>query len=103
MQRIIELDSSGNVTRTRDLAISNRNWQHPWHLVPSIRLSERLREAATTQDGPGIPVTVHSAAEVMSVDCDAGRLILADGVLVSADVLIGADGSSVRTRLLLFQ
>jgi len=99
MQTRVDLDPGGNQSQAHDFSLLKQRWQHPWHLVPRVRLFKRLREAATAEDREGIPVVVHTVAEIASIDCGAGRLVLVDGASVSADVLVGADGAHVSTYL----
>jgi 2-polyprenyl-6-methoxyphenol hydroxylase-like FAD-dependent oxidoreductase len=92
MLGLAEFAPTGGEERAVDLTAVNRMWQHPWHIIHRALLHNKLREAATTETGPGSPAVLHTSAKVTSVDCEAGRIILADGTSIDADVIVGADG-----------
>ena len=51
---------------------------------------------ATEDEGTGRPAVLHTASKVVEVDPDAGTLVLANGTTFSGDLILGADGVSVR-------
>lgn len=65
-------------------------------------LHQTLKERATSADFPGRPVALHTASRVTSCDCDKGTVELASGQVLSADLIVGADGikSAVRKYVL---
>lgn len=95
MEGIRQLRGTGEVVTDHDLREPNKMWQHPWHLAHRVGLHNKLKDAATSKQAPGPPATLHTASRVSSVDCDAGRIVLEDGLAVPADVIIGADGVNV--------
>lgn len=86
---------TGGEKRITDLTNLNKMWQHPWHSVDANLLRSRLEEVATTEDGPTSPAVLHTSAMVANIDSEAGRIILADGSSINADVIVGADGVDV--------
>ncbi|CAG8979137.1 hypothetical protein HYALB_00000270 [Hymenoscyphus albidus] len=57
-----------------------------------VDLHEALKKLATTKDGPGIPATIHVKSPVVSYDPEGPSMSLADGTLITADLVIAADG-----------
>lgn len=51
---------------------------------------------ATGDKGTGPPAVLHTASKIVDVDPDAGTLVLANGSTFSGDLILGADGVSVR-------
>ena len=46
--------------------------------------------------GTGPPAVLHTASKIVDVDRHAGTLVLANGSTFSGDLILGADGVSVR-------
>lgn len=63
-----------------------------------VDLHNELKHKATSITGAGIPVKLHTASAVTTVDCAAATIALADGRTLSGDLVIGADGIHSRTR-----
>ncbi|CAG8954037.1 hypothetical protein HYFRA_00009137 [Hymenoscyphus fraxineus] len=57
-----------------------------------VDLHEALKKLATMKDGPGIPATIHVKSPVVSYDLEEPSMSLADGTLITADLVIAADG-----------
>ncbi|POY74198.1 hypothetical protein BMF94_2772 [Rhodotorula taiwanensis] len=75
----------------------------PWLLNHRVDLHNELRRLATTEDGPGKPAVIRTASRVAEVqDAETGKVTLADGEVLSADVIVAADGihSIGRTAVL---
>lgn len=64
-------------------------------------LHQGLRDAATSPELPGNPVHIRTAAAVVACDTEAGTVTLGSGEVITADLVIGADGihSTVRTSV----
>lgn len=73
-------------------------WPADWWLVNRPDLHEALKEKATSADGPGVPVRIHTGTGVESVDCEAGTILLSDGTRVGGDLIVCADGIHSKTR-----
>ncbi|POS81106.1 salicylate hydroxylase [Diaporthe helianthi] len=73
-------------------------WPAGWWLVNRPDLHEALKEKATSADGPGVPVRIHTGTGVESVDCEAGTILLSDGTRVGGDLIVCADGIHSKTR-----
>ncbi|KAK0671452.1 putative salicylate hydroxylase [Cercophora samala] len=74
-----------------DLWFSHRVDLHAW-----------LRRKATALEGPGIPVTLHLKCTVVGYDPATPSITFADGTVVSADLVVGADGvHSIATEVVL--
>lgn len=61
-------------------------------------LHNALKKQATSTEGPGRPVKIHTACSVSSVDCKAATITTADGKTVHGDLFVGADGIHSHTR-----
>ncbi|KAM5351596.1 hypothetical protein ACJ41O_004319 [Fusarium nematophilum] len=92
MSHLYEFRQNGSLIKHVDLTALNARWQHPWHLVHRVALHDRLKRAATGEDGPGRPAALHVSSKVVRVDPLKGSIELADGSATRADVVLGADG-----------
>ena len=70
-----------------------------WVLCHRVRLHNALKEVAMFADGIGPPAVLHTSSKVVGVDPDTATVILEDGRRFSGDIVIGADGISVRILL----
>ncbi|KAI0600179.1 hypothetical protein F4775DRAFT_582764 [Biscogniauxia sp. FL1348] len=96
--RLVEYDYTGRLVEEKDLAALNKMWQHPWLLVHRATLQDKLREFALAKDGQGPPAVLYTASKVIDVQPEAGEVTLEDGTIVTADVIVGADGVYSKTR-----
>jgi salicylate hydroxylase len=66
-------------------------------------LHEALKQRATSPAFPGREATVRTSSRVVDCDCERGTVVLASGEVISADLIVGADGikSVVRESVLL--
>lgn len=69
-----------------------------WWLVYRPDLHGALKAKATSPDGPGVPVRIHTGMGVESVDCEAATMMLSDGTRAGGDLVVCADGVHSRTR-----
>lgn len=88
---LVECNATGEEERGMEFTGKNKMWQHPWQVVPYVRLREKLREVV--EDGGSV---LHKALVIVDADPENGRLKLADGTEMEADVIIAADGIYVR-------
>ncbi|KAI0817648.1 hypothetical protein GGR55DRAFT_621326 [Xylaria sp. FL0064] len=95
---VVERSFTGEIIRDVDLITPNKMWQHPWQLVHRVALHNKLKETATNKAGPGIPAVIKLSKKAVEVEADVGIVTLEDGTLVTADVVIGADGVYSRMR-----
>ncbi|WAO88307.1 FAD-binding-3 domain-containing protein [Fusarium falciforme] len=98
LNRRFEFHYNGELILDENLATPNLRWEHPWHLVHRVALHERLKRAATGEDGRGLPAILHTSSEVVHVSPERGKITLVDGTIIEADVIIGADGVHSRSR-----
>ncbi|RSL65425.1 hypothetical protein CEP54_004220 [Fusarium duplospermum] len=98
LNRRFEFHYNGELILDEDLTGPNLRWEHPWHLVHRVALHERLKKAATGEDGRGLPAILHRSSEVVHVSPEGGKITLVDGTIIEADVIIGADGVHSRSR-----
>ncbi|KAJ4319010.1 hypothetical protein N0V94_004147 [Neodidymelliopsis sp. IMI 364377] len=70
--------------------------EDPWLLVHRVDLHNALREKAEEGFGGKKP-KIHLSCAVESVDPSTGRLVLENGHVLQADLIIGADGVHSRT------
>ncbi|ROV99465.1 hypothetical protein VMCG_06300 [Cytospora schulzeri] len=73
-------------------------WPSTWWLASRIDLHNALKQKAASPDGPGVPVKIHTASGVDSVNCKIGSIVLSDGTTVTGDLVICADGIHSKTR-----
>ncbi|KAL2867668.1 uncharacterized protein BJX67DRAFT_371714 [Aspergillus lucknowensis] len=65
-------------------------------------LHQTLKERATSEKFPGRPATLKTSSRVSTCDCDSGTVQLVNGEVLSADLIVGADGiKSVIRRCVL--
>lgn len=62
-----------------------------------VALHEELKRQATSPDGAGIPAVLQTSSVVTAVDPETATVTLEDGSSFSGDLVLGADGVSVRT------
>ena len=91
--------SNGQENIIVDLTSSPEVWQHPWQLVQESRLRQKLRESVTNNISNAYPSTLHGSATLASTDHESGRMVLANGTAIEADVVIAADGIYVSEIL----
>ncbi|KAF2217016.1 hypothetical protein CERZMDRAFT_108873 [Cercospora zeae-maydis SCOH1-5] len=96
-----EYTTDGALTRSVDLAQSNKKWQHPWQVVPHGRLHAELCKTATVEQGEGQFVDLRYSSRVTSIDAEHASATLSTGEVVQGDVLIGADGIFSQARKVL--
>lgn len=89
-----EWTSTGEPRRTVDLTEPNKLWQHPWQLSHRVRLHNKLKETALKQGAK-----LNLGCKVLAVDAAKGTVKLEDGSEVHADIIVGADGIYVSTRI----
>ncbi|KAK2035334.1 FAD dependent oxidoreductase [Colletotrichum zoysiae] len=78
-------------THKLDLGAITEKYGSPWYLAHRVDLHQELKRMATADDG-GPPVTFKLKSEVTSYDPDGARFTLRDGTVVSADLIVVADG-----------
>lgn len=61
-------------------------------LCHRVDLQNELLELATRKDGPGKPCKIELGEQVVSCDAEFGSVTLKNGMMITADVIIGADG-----------
>jgi 2-polyprenyl-6-methoxyphenol hydroxylase-like FAD-dependent oxidoreductase len=61
-------------------------------------LHSQLKEIATSLETPGIPAAIHTSSRISKVDPENATITLANGEVVYADLIIGADGVRSITR-----
>ncbi|KAB8241972.1 hypothetical protein BDV35DRAFT_384451 [Aspergillus flavus] len=92
-------DASGNlvwtpvVTKERQMAL---NTTDEWLLTHRVDLHNALRTAATKEVN-GRKINLRLSSRVLSVDAEAGEVVLEDGTKYLADLVVGADGIHSRT------
>ncbi|KFY29470.1 hypothetical protein V491_00018 [Pseudogymnoascus sp. VKM F-3775] len=91
----------GSIISTKNIAGVSLAYPYPWQLSHRVDLHEELKRLATTLDGPGIPAIIKTQSQVISCDPEAPLLVLKDGTVVGADMVLGADGvHSVLRRII---
>ncbi|KAN0122958.1 zeaxanthin epoxidase [Hyaloscypha variabilis] len=69
-------------------------------LYHRVDLLDALKEAATTEDGPGEPASIVLSSRVIGCDTSNATVTLVDGTSFSGDLIIGADGIHSKLRKL---
>lgn len=98
MQRLTEYTAAGKETRSMSTEESSKMWQHPWLLAHRVHLHETLRRVATSLDGKGEPVQLHTSSKVVQVDPVHATVTTEDGKTFDGDLVLGADGVNSVTR-----
>ncbi|KAJ9610633.1 hypothetical protein H2200_005410 [Cladophialophora chaetospira] len=67
-----------------------------------VDLHEALKHRATSPEYPGKPVSIRVSSRVVSCSCEDGTVELEGGEVLSADLIVGADGikSAIRRYVL---
>ena len=73
-------------------SLFERNFGAPYFVSHRVDLHEALREMATSSKGPGKPAQIINGAHIISYDAEAGSVTLANGSILSADLIVAADG-----------
>ncbi|EAQ93316.1 hypothetical protein CHGG_01551 [Chaetomium globosum CBS 148.51] len=97
MSRYVERTKGGDVIKDVDLTVPNARWGYPRQMVHRPALHRELKRVATSAEGVGEPVEFLPKHRVVDVKPHVG-VHMDSGVLVSADVFIGADGIKSKTR-----
>ncbi|KXH63220.1 FAD dependent oxidoreductase [Colletotrichum salicis] len=79
------------VTHELNLGAIANSYGSPWYFAHRVDLHEELKRMATAADG-GPPVTFKLRSEVTSYNPEAASFTLRDGTVVSADLVVVADG-----------
>ena len=66
-----------------------------------VNLHEELKRKATCPDGDGTPAVLNTSSIVTDVNPDDCTVTLEDGSSFLGDMVLGADGVSVRTYSIL--
>jgi 2-polyprenyl-6-methoxyphenol hydroxylase-like FAD-dependent oxidoreductase len=88
---------NGKELFTVDLEQAGKMWQHKWLLAHRVHIHAELRKRATAQEGKGKKAELRTSSKVMDVD-NKGRVTLANGEVIEADLVVGADGVHSQTR-----
>jgi 2-polyprenyl-6-methoxyphenol hydroxylase-like FAD-dependent oxidoreductase len=80
-----------------DLEKTGEIWQHKWLLAHRVHIHAELKRRATMEEGEGKASILRTGSKVVDVDTE-GRVTLASGEVIEADVVIGADGVHSKTR-----
>ncbi|OHE99699.1 FAD dependent oxidoreductase [Colletotrichum orchidophilum] len=79
------------VTHELNLGAIAERYGSPWYFAHRVDLHEELKRMVTAADG-GPPVTFKLRSEVTTYNPDAASFTLRDGTVVSADLVVAADG-----------
>jgi salicylate hydroxylase len=62
-------------------------------LLHRVDLHEALKHRATSSDYPGKPASIKVSSRIVDAsECDQGKVVLASGEVLTADLIVGADG-----------
>lgn len=98
LEQIRALKQSGELLSTTDNVKAAGRWQNKWFLTHRAHLHKHLKEVATSADGKGRPVQVHTSSKIVNTDPHTGTVVLQDGTQVHGDLIVGADGVRSATR-----
>lgn len=83
LEKTASLSTAGSIEKTAGAEL---------YLAHRVDLHNALKWMATRLDGPGVPVVVHLASEVVAYDPYDPSMTLASGERIKGDVIICADG-----------
>ncbi|GKT93712.1 salicylate hydroxylase [Colletotrichum tofieldiae] len=86
-----EIGAAINSVHELNLGAIGEKYGSPWYFAHRVELHQELKRMATADDG-GPPVAFRLRSEVTSYDPERARFGLRDGAVVSADLVIVADG-----------
>ena len=89
---------SGELLSTTDHVKTAGRWQNKWLLAHRAHLHQHLKEVATSPNGKGRPVQVHTSSKIAKADPHTSTVVLQDGTHVHGDLIVGADGVHSATR-----
>ncbi|KAH8891202.1 salicylate hydroxylase [Thozetella sp. PMI_491] len=81
----------GDTLSTR-YSVDPNTYGAPWYFAHRVDLHEELKRLATGDEGAGVPAVVHLRRTVQAFDPETPSITLADGEVISADMIIVADG-----------
>lgn len=90
---------SGELLSTTDNTKTAERWQNQWWMAHRAHLHKHLKAVATSADGKGRPVQVHTSSKIAKVDPHPAKMVLQDGTEIGGDVIVGADGVHSVARL----
>lgn len=101
LQDLTMRDWEGNILEEYDLHDYGEKWGHVYNMFHRQDMHFMLMEAATSPEGEGEPAELYIDYICESVDTEKGEVTFRNGNTVTADLVIGADGSrsSVRKSL----
>ncbi|KAI3553089.1 FAD dependent oxidoreductase [Colletotrichum abscissum] len=79
------------VTHELNLGAIANSYGSPWYFAHRVDLHEELKRMVVAADG-GPPVTFKLRSEVTSYNPEAASFTLRDGIVISADLVVVADG-----------
>lgn len=99
-QRSFRADTLQVVQRFDFRGVPER-YGHRFSAYHRVDLHNGLRELAVSNDEgvPGKAPSIRLDAEVTSVDCEKGEITLADSARIQKDLIVVADGRSVRWHI----
>ena len=86
-----ESDTLSKITQSSFTSFESK-FGAPYLLSHRVDLHEALREMATSSKGPGKPTQIINGAHIISYDAEAGSVTLANGSILTADLIVAADG-----------
>ncbi|KAH6619056.1 hypothetical protein C7974DRAFT_401415 [Boeremia exigua] len=102
LSKVRTLDHKGALVQEQDVSGIKELFGSDWHVVHRLDLwNELLRLATTSSEDLGLvgqPVKIFWRVDVVKVDIESGDVSLADGTIISADLVIGADGIKSTIR-----
>ncbi|KEF59116.1 uncharacterized protein A1O9_03960 [Exophiala aquamarina CBS 119918] len=83
---------TGEALRSNSLAHIESQYMYPWYFFHRVDLHNGLKDLAFGEVGQGIPAVLKLQSRLASVNATDTSLNFEDGSVVSADLIIGADG-----------
>ncbi|KAG7527658.1 hypothetical protein FFLO_06720 [Filobasidium floriforme] len=102
LQKLVMRDyKTGAVDMIYDMSAYEQKWGFPYYMFHRQDMLRMMITTATQTAGQGPPSTLKILHSARSIDFDRGEIEFENGLRVTADLIIGADGVVSKTRALM--
>ncbi|KAF5333577.1 hypothetical protein D9611_002290 [Ephemerocybe angulata] len=89
---------TGQIQGVYDLSDYEREWGRVYYMLHRQDMHKVLLDAATAEDGIGIPCQVHNNSPCDTVDLETNTVKFLNGTSIQADLIVGADGIRIGVK-----